>query len=232
MPLSVHMVETRTHTLSKTRLLTNATISVAPCVCMIARTHADTVWAVQRFLVYKKIALCRFFRVVDEENMGRLEIVDRLLNGIIVAISTLVFLDWTSVKMNNAMTGLFAFGSAGTLAFTLASQGLVTQLLSGLFLMFSDKMYVGDSVIFGDGTSGKVLKLGWMETLLRDSNNVVTRVPNTLLSSQKVSNLSRIRQSQVKQTLRFHYKDAIVMPQLLEDIKTEIRAAWYVLRVY
>jgi small-conductance mechanosensitive channel len=160
---------------------------------------------------------------VDEENMGRIEIVDRLLNGIIGGISALVVLDWMDIKMNNAMTGLFAFGSAGTLAVTLASQGLVTQLLSGIFLMFSDKMYVGDSVVFGDGTSGKVMKLGWMETSLRDSNNIVTRVPNTLLSSQKVSNLSRIKQSQVKQNLRFHYKDATVLPQLLEDIKTEIR---------
>jgi hypothetical protein len=54
---------------------------------------------------------------------------------------------------------------------------------------------------------------------------VVTRVPNTLLSSQKVSNLSRIAQSQVKQTLRFQYRDALVLPALLADIKTEIRAA-------
>jgi small-conductance mechanosensitive channel len=184
----------------------------------------DSAWAVQRLLRYKTLALCRLFRV-DEENMGRIEIVDRLLNGIIGGISALVVLDWMDIKMNNAMTGLFAFGSAGTLAVTLASQGLVTQLLSGIFLMFSDKMYVGDSVVFGDGTSGKVMKLGWMETSLRDSNNIVTRVPNTLLSSQKVSNLSRIKQSQVKQNLRFHYKDATVLPQLLEDIKTEIRKA-------
>lgn len=56
------------------------------------------------------------------------------------------------------------------------------------------------------------------------SNNVITRVPNTLLSSQKVSNLSRIAQSQVKQTLRFNYKDALILPVLLEDIKAEIRA--------
>lgn len=157
--------------------------------------------------------------------MGRIEIVDRLLNGIIATISTLMVLDWLDFKMNNAMTGLFAFGSAGTLAFTLASQGLVTQLLSGIFLMFSDKMYVGDSVVFGDGTSGRVMKLGWMETQLRDGNNIVTRVPNTLLASQKVSNISRIKQSQVKQTLRFHYKDASILPKVLEDIKVEIKKA-------
>jgi small-conductance mechanosensitive channel len=157
--------------------------------------------------------------------MGRVELINHLLNGAIVSITTLLFLDWMSVEMNKALTGLVAFGSAGTLAFTLASKDLVTQLLSGFFLIFGNKMYVGDSVVFGDGTSGKVIKIGWLETLLRDSNNVITRVPNTLLSSQKVSNLSRIAQSQVKQTLRFGYKDALVLPALLEDVKAEIRAS-------
>lgn len=100
--------------------------------------------------------------------MGRAEIVNHILNGLFVAISTLLFLDWMSIEMNKAMTGLFAFGSAGTLAFTLASKDVVTQLLSGFTLIFGNKMFVGDSVIFGDGTSGKVMKIGWLETLLRD----------------------------------------------------------------
>lgn len=56
------------------------------------------------------------------------------------------------------------------------------------------------------------------------SNNVITRVPNTMLSSQKVSNLSRVAQSQVKQTLRFNYKDALILPAVLQDIKAQIRA--------
>jgi len=64
-----------------------------------------------------------------------------------------------------------------------------------------------------------------METQLRGSDNLITRVPNTMLSSQKVSNVSRVRQSQVKQTLRFHYEDAAEIPALLEDIRTEIKKA-------
>lgn len=94
-------------------------------------------------------------------------------------------------------------------------------------LMFSAvaacRMYVGDNVQFGDGTSGKVMTLGWMETTLRGGDNVLTRVPNSMLASQKVSNLSRLRQSQVKQTLRFHYEDAENIPQVLEDIRNEIK---------
>jgi small-conductance mechanosensitive channel len=118
-------------------------------------------------LIYKKIALCRFFQV-NEDDMGRAELINHILNGVIVSITALLFLDWMSIEMNKAMTGLFAFGSAGTLAFTLASKDLVTQLLSGFFLIFGNKMFVGDSVVFGDGTSGKVMKIGWLETQLRD----------------------------------------------------------------
>jgi small-conductance mechanosensitive channel len=89
----------------------------------------------------------------------------------------------------------------------------------------SNKMYVGDSVTFGDGTSGKVIKQGWMETVLRQSNNIMTSVPNSILSGQKISNLSRQKQSQVKQTLRFNYDDAEQIPLLLDSIKSEIKKA-------
>jgi small-conductance mechanosensitive channel len=99
------------------------------------------------------------------------------------------------------------------------------QLLSGVMLTASDKMYVGDSVKFGDGTSGKIIKLGWMETVLRQSDNVMTSVPNSILSGQTISNMSRQIQSQVKQTLRFHYDDAEQIPSLLESIRSEIKKA-------
>ena len=92
-----------------------------------------------------------------------------------------------------------------------------------LTVLVFKRMYVGDIVQFGDGTSGKVEKLGWMETTLRGSDNLLTRVPNAMLSSQKVSNLSRLKISQVKQTLRFHYDDAGKVPEVLEDIREEIQ---------
>jgi small-conductance mechanosensitive channel len=121
--------------------------------------------------------------------------------------------------------GVFAFGSVGTLAFTFASQGLLTQFMSGVFLILSNKMYVGDFVRFGDSTSGVVTKLGWMETTLRQGDNTVLNVPNAALASQKVSNVSRIRQCQVQQTLRLDYNDVDKIPQLIESIRHEIEKA-------
>lgn len=97
-----------------------------------------TVWGTKKFLLFKRIAICRFFKV-DYDEMGRVELLNRFLNGLIVAVVSLVLFDWLSVKAGTAMKGLFAFGSVGTLAFTLASQGLISQLLSGIFLIFSNK---------------------------------------------------------------------------------------------
>lgn len=121
--------------------------------------------------------------------------------------------------------GVVAFGSVGTLAFTFASQGLLTQFMSGLFLIFSNKMYVGDYVRFGDDTSGVITKLGWMDTTLRQGDNTILKVPNAALATQKVSNVSRVRQSQVQQTLRLHYDDVDKIPLLIKTIKREIRTA-------
>jgi small-conductance mechanosensitive channel len=86
-------------------------------------------------------------------------------------------------------------------------------------------MYVGDFVTFGDNTSGVVTKLGWIETTLRQGDNTVLNVPNAALASQKVSNVSRVRQCQVQQTIRLLYDDVDKIPQLIESIRNEIEEA-------
>jgi small-conductance mechanosensitive channel len=92
-------------------------------------------------------------------------------------------------------------------------------------LSASDRIYEGDSVRFGNGISGTVERMGWMETILRQPDDSKLAVPNADLASQQVSNLSRIHRSQVKQTLRFQYEDVDKLPKLIEDIKQEIREA-------
>jgi ABC-type methionine transport system permease subunit len=77
--------------------------------------------------VYKRLALCKFYKV-DEENMGRVEIFDRVLNGLSIGLVALILFDWLSVRMGVAIKGVFAFGSLGTLAFTLGSQKLIAQV--------------------------------------------------------------------------------------------------------
>jgi small-conductance mechanosensitive channel len=186
---------------------------------------ALTYWAIKKSLELKTVLLCKAFRIDKIEAGGRAETINRLLNGVIVSLAILLLFDWLSVKMGMAMKGLFAFGSVGTLAFTLASQDLVTQVLSGLLLSLTGKMYVGDTVQFGDGTTGKVAKMSLFETSFLSSDNSRVRVPNGMLANQKMSNLSRVTQSQVQQTLRFRYGDADIIPDLVEAIREEIKSS-------
>ena len=49
-------------------------------------------------------------------------------------------------------------------------------------------------------------------------------VPNTQLTNQQISNLSRVRNSQVKQILLFKYEDEQKIPKVIKDIKAEVEA--------
>ena len=140
---------------------------------------AYTAWGLQKLLLCKKIALCKIFKV-REDDMGKVEVFDRIINGLAIAVVSLILLDWLSVKMGSALKGVYALGSIGTVAFTLGSQKIISQFLSGMALGLSNKMYVGDVVSFGDGTTGKVMKLGWMECILMGSDNVLMNVRNPI----------------------------------------------------
>ena len=50
-------------------------------------------------------------------------------------------------------------------------------------------------------------------------------IPYSEVQNQKIINLSRASNSQVKQTLRFQYKDMYGLKQILNQIKKEIKAS-------
>jgi small-conductance mechanosensitive channel len=155
---------------------------------------------------------------------GRATILNHLLDAVILASMTLSILDVLQVEGGLALKSVFAFGSAGTLVFSFASKDLATQLVSGLALSSSDKVYEGEEVSFGDGTKGVIVKMGWMQTLIRGPDEMITSIPNTQLATQRVTNISRIRKCQVKQILRFDYDEADKFPALFETIKKEVKA--------
>ena len=185
-----------------------------------------TVWFVQRISKVKTHWISSLMDVRGEsERVGRIKIVDRLIDGALLVVAAFFLFEVLSVNLGFAGKSFFALGGISTLVMSMALQGTATQLLNGLLLATSDRIYEGDSVRFGNGISGTIVKLGWMETVLRGSDEIMLTVPNADLASQQVSNLSRIHKCQVKQTLRFQYKDVDVLPLVVNEIKREIRAA-------
>jgi small-conductance mechanosensitive channel len=180
-----------------------------------------TIWATSRLSDFKKYLLYE----MTKESEGRLQVFNRLVDSLLFLCALFLILDILKLEMGLAVRGVFAFGSVGTLIFSLASKDIAANWLYGIILSASDRIYEGDSVqLHKSGFSGTVARLGWLETVFRGSDEVMITLPNSQLLSEQVCNLSRIHQSQVKQTLRFPFSDSEKLPQLLQDIKTEIRS--------
>mmetsp|Transcript_17898 Transcript_17898/g.41075 ORF Transcript_17898/g.41075 Transcript_17898/m.41075 type:complete len:460 (-) Transcript_17898:161-1540(-) len=120
-------------------------------------------------------------------------------------------------------SGAFALGSAGTLVISLSVQDLVKRMVNGLMLSASDAFTVGDSIILGDGTSGTVTRMRWLQTEIKGVDEMITSIPNSQLSGVRICNKSRMKYSGVQQKLLFSYEDIDKIPQLVVDIKDEIR---------
>ncbi len=74
---------------------------------------------------------------------------------------------------------------------TLGSAGVVTQLMSGLVLVYSRALAVGDFVDIG-GTVGVVSELGVLSAKIVDLGNVEVTMPNAVLVGNTMRNYSRL----------------------------------------
>mmetsp|Transcript_29985 Transcript_29985/g.57326 ORF Transcript_29985/g.57326 Transcript_29985/m.57326 type:complete len:370 (+) Transcript_29985:125-1234(+) len=160
-------------------------------------------WAAFRVRTYKRSFFAATFdktkkwTKVQSGTEGKVEIVDKVTDFFLFGILALIWIDILEIKRGNGLSSIFALGGASTFVITLACQDLAKKVLNGLAISTSDVFAVGDAIQLGDGTSGTVKSVGWLSTEIRGGDEIVTKIPNTQLSNIRVSNLSRMRQSQV-----------------------------------
>ena len=80
-------------------------------------------------------------------------------------------------------TGIF------TAAIALASQTVVSNIVSGFFLLGEDAFHIGD-IIEINGLKGEVISIDSFSLKIKQADNTVIRIPNDLLLKTPVSNLS------------------------------------------
>jgi small-conductance mechanosensitive channel len=82
---------------------------------------------------------------------------------------------------------------------TLGSSGVVNQLMSGLVLVYSRALRVGDHVVVGkdsDAVEGVVQEVGTLATKLKTMRNEEITIPNAVLVSNPIRNYSRLSATQ------------------------------------
>lgn len=166
-----------------------------------------------------------FRRAISGTRLGRVGLYDRLIDFLLTVAALGNILKVLSIEVGVGLQSIFAASGFSALAFSLASKGLVEQIIGGFFIHAWDAIEEGEIVRLGDGTEGTIHKIGLTETIIVGYDNIATRIPNSQLTMQRVSNISRLTMSQIKQFIRLKYTDLDRIPKLLEDIKKEIIVA-------
>ena len=86
------------------------------------------------------------------------------------------------------VTPIAAAAGLASLAFGLAAQHLVRDIINGFVIVFEDQYVVGDSVRIGEH-SGRVEHMTLRRTVLRDAQGALVTIPNGEI--RQVSNLNR-----------------------------------------
>ena len=168
-------------------------------------------------LVAKVVALNIKKSLKDRMDRDRLEIATKVVYYTIIIIAVLLALPALGIHPSN----LLVAGGVVGIVIGFASQSIVGNLISGIFLMFERPIKIGDQLRVDD-ISGFVEDIHIVSTIVRTYNGLYVRIPNekvfTGIITNYVANIAR----------RFEYvvgirysDDADAAIKIIEDLIDE-----------
>lgn len=139
-------------------------------------------------------------------------------------LSTIRIVLWILVALtvlqlfNVPMTSIVAALSVCGLAISLAVQDSLSNIASGLIILFSKPFEVNDYIQLGD-VEGKVMHINIIHTKLNTFDNKAIYIPNGQVSSEKVINYTREENRRLDLVFSISYQDDFrVAKQLIAEI--------------
>ena len=114
------------------------------------------------------------------------------------------------------ITALLGAAGVAGVAIGFAAQTSLSNLISGIFLIFEKPFEVGDAITVGD-TTGIVLSIDLLSVKLRQYDNKFVRIPNESLIKGKVTNITRFPIRRFDLNLGVAYKEDL--NRVLEVLK-------------
>ncbi len=100
-----------------------------------------------------------------------------------------LFLASAIQQMGFRISALLGATGILTLAFGIASQTSMSNLVSGIFIIGEKPFEIGDTINL-NGITGEIISIGFMSVRLRTNENTMIRVPNETLIKSSIINLS------------------------------------------
>ena len=150
-----------------------------------------------------KVISIRIRRLLkDKVSVGPREIASKGSYYIIMIFAVLVALQ----KLGIELEGLLLVGGLLAIAIGFASQSVISNLISGLFLSFDRPMNVGDAVDI-DGTAGVVEEVRVMSTRMRTFDGKYVRLPNAKVFNSNITNFNTCITRRFEYQIGIRYKD-------------------------
>ena len=126
----------------------------------------------------------------SQKAMPKTTLLNAIVNGIIYAMGILVVLQYYGISIAPILTAL----GVGGMAVALALQETLANIFSGLHLILSKQLRLGDYIHLSSGEEGRVTDITWRFTTIvpvGDGNMVV--IPNQKIASSIITNYSMPR---------------------------------------
>jgi MscS family membrane protein len=156
--------------------------------------------------------------VAHEKQVGLahfMPLIKKALAALVIVFGVLMVIKSQGIDVAAVLTGL----GIGGLAFAFAAQDTIANLFGSMVVVLDHPFKVGDYVKVG-AHEGTVEDIGLRSTKLRTPARTLIVVPNKSMASEAVTNLSRMPQRRVDQTLGLTYDTT---PEQMEAILADFR---------
>ena len=144
--------------------------------------------------------------------------IKKTLVAVFVVIGVLLTVQSLGYNVSTILSGL----GIGGLAFALAAQDTIANLFGSIVVAIDQPFKVGETVKIGVNT-GTVEDIGLRSTKIRLIDRSLVILPNKMVSSEAITNLSRFTQRRVEQVIGLTYDTTPdQMTAIVEDVKQVI----------
>ncbi len=115
------------------------------------------------------------------------------IRGLIANVTAIVvvliglLLSLAILNLDGTLKSLLAGAGVAGLAISLALQGTLSNTFSGLFIAIKDEINVGDWIVT-NGYSGKVVSINLRNTRIKEADNNIVVLPNTMIMDNPFKN--------------------------------------------
>ena len=173
------------------------------------------------------LLLIRILLVVLDKTMRRSKMEKAaysLIRTVVKTIAYVLLALAVASSLGIDVTGVVALASVATLALSLALQNLLTNVIGGFTILYTDPFDTGDYVEIA-GQSGTVTEVGMTYTKLLMPDNRLVSIPNSSVVAAEIVNYSAMgtRRAEIKVTASYDAPAEAVIAALLSTIQDDPR---------